>query len=97
MLREQLPMTDTQRRPVHLLQVSLSHVLSEAFLPQEMRSWQRYILPAAPILEPIDPALAARDKAKLEVAALPADGQAMIVRTSKGDDYECYLGFLAGK
>ena len=55
MLREQLPMTDTQRRPVHLLQVSLSHVLSEAFLPQEMRSRQHYILPAAPILEPIDP------------------------------------------
>lgn len=37
------------------LQVSLSRVLSEAFLPQEMRSWQHYILPAAPILEPIDP------------------------------------------
>jgi hypothetical protein len=42
-------------------------------------------------------ALAARDKAKLEVAALPADGQAMMVRTSKGDAYECYVGFLAGK
>ena len=37
------------------LKVSLSHVLSEAFLPQEMRSRQHYILPAAPILEPIDP------------------------------------------
>ena len=42
-------------------------------------------------------ARAARDKAKLEVAALPADGQAMIIRTSKGDAFECYVGFLAGK
>ena len=42
-------------------------------------------------------ALAARDKAKLAVAALPADGQAMVERTADGDAYEHYFGFLAGK
>ena len=38
-----------------------------------------------------------RDRAKLAVAALPADGQAMVERTADGDAYEHYFGFLAGK
>ena len=43
-------------------------------------------------------ALANRDKAKLEVAALPADGQAMLVRNDSRDGVsEHYFGFLAGK